>query len=247
MADKNRLQVFPTRMTLQVMKQKLKAAQKGHDLLKKKADALTLRFRAILREIARSKMAMGSTMREANFSLAYAKYAAGEFGPAVIENVDSAAYKVRMDDENVAGVHLPLFKELLDDEAGSSELHGLGRGGQQVQKSRTTYVAALQELVKIASLQTAFVTLDEVIKITNRRVNALEYVVQPKIANTIKYILSELDEMEREEFFRLKKIQEKKKLAIARKEKDRASFKAQYQDAPDLLAATRKDDDLLDW
>ena len=60
-------------------------------------------------------------------------------------------------------------------------------------------------------LQTAFVLLDEVIKITNRRVNAIEHVIIPKIENTISYIASELDEQDREEFFRLKKVQGKKK------------------------------------
>jgi len=53
--------------------------------------------------------------------------------------------------------------------------------------------------------------LDEVIRATNRRVNAIEHVVIPRLDNTIKYIISELDEMDREEFFRLKKVQGKKK------------------------------------
>ena len=44
--------------------------------------------------------------------------------------------------------------------------------------------------------------LDEVIRATNRRVNAIEHVVIPRLENTIKYIMSELDEMDREEFFR---------------------------------------------
>lgn len=79
---------------------------------------------------------------------------------------------------------------------------GLGRGGQQVLRSKEVYAKAVETLVELASLQTAFTILDEVIRATNRRVNAIEHVIIPKLDNTIKYIISELDEMDREEFFR---------------------------------------------
>ena len=39
-------------------------------------------------------------------------------------------------------------------------------------------------------------------QVTNRRVNALEHVIKPRIEGQIKYITAELDELEREEFFR---------------------------------------------
>jgi V-type H+-transporting ATPase subunit D len=91
------------------------------------------------------------------------------------------------------------------------ELTGLGKGGQQITRCRETYHKAVEILVELASLQTAFVILDEVIKVTNRRVNAIEHVIIPRYENTISYILSELDELEREEFYRLKKVQKKKK------------------------------------
>lgn len=81
-------------------------------------------------------------------------------------------------------------------------LTGLGRGGQQVIKSKEVYAKALETLVELASLQTAFMILDEVIRATNRRVNAIEHVVIPRLENTIKFIISELDEMDREEFYR---------------------------------------------
>jgi H(+)-transporting ATP synthase subunit D len=81
-------------------------------------------------------------------------------------------------------------------------LTGLGRGGQQVLKAKEMYAKALETLVELASLQTAFMILDEVIRATNRRVNAIEHVVIPRLDNTIRYIVSELDEMDREEFFR---------------------------------------------
>ncbi len=47
------------------MKGRLKGAQKGHSLLKKKADALQMRFRQILKKIVETKQTMGDVMKEA--------------------------------------------------------------------------------------------------------------------------------------------------------------------------------------
>jgi len=77
----------------------------------------------------------------------------------------------------------------------------------------------LQNLIKLASLQTSFVTLDEAMKITNRRVNALENVTIPKIQNVLDYIDRELDELEREDFTRLKLVQSKKESDIEEERK----------------------------
>eukprot|EP01116_Phalansterium_solitarium_P013895 TRINITY_DN31349_c0_g1_i1.p1 TRINITY_DN31349_c0_g1~~TRINITY_DN31349_c0_g1_i1.p1 ORF type:complete len:283 (+),score=30.46 TRINITY_DN31349_c0_g1_i1:81-851(+) len=236
----NRLNVFPTRMALTVMKNKLKGAIRGHSLLKKKADALTMRFRAILYKIAECKEKMGATMKEASFSLVTAKWAASpsDIASTVLENVGSASFKVNLRSDNVAGVHLPAFQKNTVEQA--TELTGLGKGGQQIQKCKETYLKALEGLVELASYQTAFVTLDEVIRITNRRVNAIDCVVRPKLENTISYIISELDEGDREEFFRLKKVQGKKKKVIADKEAARQAFNV-ARDADEASRATQEE------
>ncbi|KDN47544.1 vacuolar ATP synthase subunit D [Tilletiaria anomala UBC 951] len=211
-ASGQREAVFPTRMTLNVTKGRLKGAQTGHSLLKRKADALTKRFRTITGKIDEAKRKMGKVMQLASFSLAEVQYVTGEIGYSVQESVKSATFKVQAKQENVSGVLLPAF-EVQSGSGGAAEfsLTGLSRGGQQVQKARETYSKALTMLVELASLQTAFVILDEVIRMTNRRVNAIEHVIIPRLENTIAYIISELDEMDREEFFRLKKVQGKKK------------------------------------
>lgn len=81
---------------------------------------------------------------------------------------------------------------------------------------RAAHGRAVEVLVELASLQTSFMTLDAAIKATNRRVNALENVVKPRLENTMAYIRGELDEQEREEFFRLKKIQGYKQRELER-------------------------------
>lgn len=244
-----RMNIFPTRMALQNMKNKLKGAVRGHSLLKKKSDALTLRFRSILSKIAEAKEQMGTQMKAASFALATAKYAAhpSDISHIVLENVSTANTKLRLGSDNVAGVHLPNFEQLNDSKSGGQELTGLGKGGQQIGKCRESYVKALEGLIALASLQTAFVTLDEVIRITNRRVNAIEHVVKPKLENTISYIVSELDERDREEFFRLKKVQGKKKRDMAEKEriaaeKPAAPMKQQAQNQQTTFVDAQQDD-----
>lgn len=157
------------------MKGKLKGAQVGHDLLKRKSEALTKRFRDITKRIDEAKRKMGRVMQIAAFSLAEVTYAVGnnQIGYQITESVRQAKFRVRTRQENVSGVFLPQFESFQMEGASEFGMTGLGKGGQQVQRCRETYTRAVETLVELASLQTAFVILDEVIKVVNRRVNAM--------------------------------------------------------------------------
>jgi V-type H+-transporting ATPase subunit D len=218
---------FPTRMVLQVYKKKAKGAKKGYDLLKKKSDALTVRFRAMLRDIYETKKAIGLEMKEASFSLAEAQWAAGDFKQHVLDQRIEATTRVVTREDNVAGVMLPVFEQVTEPQQDDAGL-GLAKGGRQIERSRKKWTTLVGNLIKLASLQTSFIALDEAIKVTNRRVNALDNVVIPRITNTVKYIDSELDELEREEIFRIKKVLEVKRAkeakALAEKKAAQASL-----------------------
>lgn len=244
---KDRFPVFPSRMAQTIMKARLKGAQTGRNLLKKKADALTIRFRQILKRIIDTKTLMGTVMREAALSLAEAKFTMGDFSQQILQNVNKASIKVRAKRDNVAGVQLPIFESFKDGNP-TMDLTGLSRGGQQMKKLRDNYEKAIEVLIELASLQTSFITLDEVIKITNRRVNAIEHVIIPKIENTVRYIISELDELEREEFFRLKKVQEKNKRVKKAEEERQAELKEKglyIDNKPANLLEDNEDRDIL--
>lgn len=210
MADVRYENVFANRMTLQSFKGKTVGAKKGYELLKKKSDALKARFRALLKQIKQAKEEVAELMPQAYIGLASAYYSAGDFKDGMSHEVKRASVRVHAATDNVAGVILPVFRMEGVGSGGaggdSFDSLGLSGGGKQVDKAKKTFADLLEKMVQLASLQTSFHALNEALKVTNRRVNALEYVVIPKMDGTIKYILKELDEMEREEFFRLKKV-----------------------------------------
>ncbi len=91
------------------MKNRLKGAQKGHSLLKRKAEALTRRFREIVTKIKDAKLKMGKVLQLASFSYAEVMYITGDIGYQVRESVKKATVRVKTKQENVSGVLLPGF------------------------------------------------------------------------------------------------------------------------------------------
>merc|ERR1712113_608974 len=126
----------------------------------------------------------------------------------------------------------------------SVQMLGVAHGGAVINACRETYFKAVAALVKLASLQCAFKTLDEEIKMTSRRVNALEYVLIPRIEDTIQYITQEMDEQAREEFFRVKKVVEKKRARLEKEKAESLALAANTMDAPSMFDK-QKDPDVV--
>jgi len=229
-----RLNVFPSRMVLTQIKERLAAAKTGHDLLKRKSDAIKVNLNNILNKILVTKRRVGTAIKESFFSFTEAHWAAGDFNNIVIENTKEATYRIRTKINNVAGVKLPVFDRAIGTVTGKDAMVGLSKGGQSVSKSRESFSKTLDDLVQLASLQTSLKTLDEALKVTNRRVNALEFVIMPQLGNTIRYIMAELDELEREDQFRIKKVKD----IMSKVEEERLLRDSENRDA--ILAAQEK-------
>jgi len=247
------------RMTLQTFKSKAIGAKKGHKLLKQKRDALKSKFQAMLKEIVETKLEVGNGLKDAAFSLAKAQWAnAGdEITSTVLERAKRPSITCKLTADNVAGVKLPVFKMLHDPTKDTAvQTIGVAHGGAVISACRETYFKAVVALIKLASLQTAFYTLDEEIKMTSRRVNALEYVIIPRIEAVIVDIEQELDEQARDDFIRIKKVVQKKKEKIEREKLEQKAEnaekaargivvpKAPLEAAPSLLSNS-KDPDLV--
>ncbi len=148
--------ILPSRMNLQLFKQKKVGAKKGYDLLKKKSDALKKAFREIMQKILEAKKRMGKDYSESLLALAEANFAAGDFSKAVFDSVSTrTGVRLNVSSDNVAGVHLPAFTLRGDAGVNDSDdrsMLGLTGGGQAIQKCRDRFQKFLKNLIEIATL-----------------------------------------------------------------------------------------------
>lgn len=194
-----------------------------------------MKFRDYAKAIAETKSSMSTDASAAFFSMTQAEYAAGNFKRKVAEGSMTARVRVGAGVDNVAGVKLPVFSKYETGAAADNQSLGLVGGGKKIVAVREKFTIMLEMLIKLASLQTSFVTLDEALKVTNRRVNALENVTIPKIEDVLAYISRELDELEREDFTRLKLVKGKKEIEQKAEEKLKEAEKARKLAAGEVI------------
>jgi len=208
--------VKPTRMELLNTKQKLILAQKGHTLLKQKRDALVFEFLAIIKQAQDLRTQVDSQMLKSYKSLAIAEAFHGE---TFLETSALAAHKVpeiEVRQKNIMGLKIPEIK-------GVSVHRTLLERGYSIQGSSAKFDACVADfeetvnlVIKLAETEAAIMRLLKEIEKTNRRVNALEFNIQPELKSTIKEISQHLARLESELFFALKVTKrrlEKKKAA----------------------------------
>ncbi|MDV3104649.1 V-type ATP synthase subunit D [Thermococcus waiotapuensis] len=200
------LNVKPTRMELLNLKRRITLATKGHELLKDKQDALVMEFFTVYDEALRLREELSKEMEAAFEALLNAQLEVGTL------RLKEAALSVKPNREieikqrNVMGVSVPLI------EAESFRRNVQERGysfvstGPSVDLVAEKFEEVLDLAVRLAEVEETLKRLAKEIETTKRRVNALEYIIIPRMEATVKFIKQRLDEIERENFFRLKRV-----------------------------------------
>ncbi len=210
--------VNATRMELLNIRSKTKLAQKGHDLLKEKMDALVIELYAIKDEARQAKKQL-----EEELVIAYTSLAKAELiiGPDKIK--DFAQYapellRIKTETVSIMGVKAPKFiVEEIETEKEESIFYGLASSSAQLDRAIVHFRKALKILMIIAEKMTMLEKIALEINKTKRRVNALNFVLIPRLKATATFIASTLEEQDRETFTRLKRVKatiEKKKLKV---------------------------------
>ncbi|MCK4327167.1 MAG: V-type ATP synthase subunit D [Candidatus Diapherotrites archaeon] len=199
------MQVKPTRMELLRTKKKLKLAEKGHKLLKEKRDTLVMEFFSTLKEVKEVRAGIGGELGEAEDRLFMAE---AHMGIQEIERVAqglSGETKITFKSKNIMGVKVPEIDELEI----SPEWYSVISSSTYLEAAVNKYRALAPRILKLAELELKLKRLAEEIKATKRRVNSLEYITIPILEEIKKEVAFKLEERERENFTRLKKIKSK--------------------------------------
>ena len=199
------MNIVPTRMELLKKKSQIKLAKKGHDLLRKKRDALILEFFKILKKARNLRKELNQRVREANRSVFYASLLSSSLDLEVLSGLNRSKLELEVTESNVMGVKIPKMSYSLSFSSNFPEFLATS----QLYNVIRNYKHILKLVVEIAEIETSVKRILKEIEKTKRRVNALEYVVLPKLDKEVSYIKQRLDEIERDSFVSLKIIKRK--------------------------------------
>lgn len=207
--------VSPTRMELLRLRRREQLAVKGHDLLREKRDALIAEFLDVVGEVRDARMVAEEKLKEAFEYLIIAQAGLGVEEVRQLSLMTAREIPMDFSMRSIMGVNVPIIElpEELSREV-TERGYGLMDSSSAVDSCAKRFEEALAKIIKLAELEEAVRNLAGEVEKTKRRVNALEYVMIPRLKTTRKYIQMRLEEMERENFTRLKKI----KAILERKE-----------------------------
>ncbi|WP_295722951.1 V-type ATP synthase subunit D [uncultured Methanobrevibacter sp.] len=198
--------INPTRMELLALKKRQNLAVKGHSLLKEKRDALIKEFFDILDRVKGARSDVELTLNEAYEALTLAQIQLGDL--AVQKTALSVKESVNVDvtSRNIMGVPVPLCDTQFDSRSLVERGYGFSDTSVQLDNAAKKFEDSVRMIIELGEIEKTIYLLAEEIESTKRRVNALEHVMIPKLENTVKSIDMRLQEMERENFVRLKMI-----------------------------------------
>ena len=201
-------QFTPTKANLIKARESLAFSKSGYALLDKKRtvlirEAMTLVERAneILKKVKDEFEDAYSTLEIANITLG-------------VNNVSDVAMSIPKQEEfqilyrSVMGVEIPMVVYERDENKNPN--YSFFRTNSALDNAVKTLEDLKYLVYELAEIENAVYMISLEIKKTVKRANALEKIQIPRYEEAVKYISEVLEEKEREDFFRLKKVKSKK-------------------------------------
>jgi V/A-type H+-transporting ATPase subunit D len=200
--------VSPTRSEELRLKDRIDLAENGHEILEKKRDGLIHEFMQVIDDAQDVNEELAQLYSEARLKMLMAKVYDGE--DAVRSSAMSISQEptVESTTSNIMGVVVPeISSEKVRTDILSRE-YGITSATSRIDSTADKYEELVEKIIQAAETQTKILRLLDEIEKTKRRVNALEHKVIPEMQDSLDYVSQTLEETEREETFRMKKVKE---------------------------------------
>ncbi len=198
--------VSPTRMNMLQRKAQIGLALQGVDLLKNKRDALMKEFFDLVKPYVKQRKALIAELRAARGLIAIAE---AELGT---ERVRAAALsagrevQTQMDVKNIWGIKVAEPAPVEFVRKPTERGYDPASTSARVDAAAGSFEKVMATILEMASSYVKIRKMGEEIKKTTRRVNALEQNVIPRLRGEVRFIRSTLEEREREDVFRMKRM-----------------------------------------
>lgn len=195
--------VAPTKSNLIKAKSSLELSKKGFELLDKKRNVLIREMMELVDKAKDIQSHIYTTIEKAYSSLQAVNITMG------INNVEDIAHSIPKDEEfeillkSVMGVDIPTIKYSVKEVYPS---YGFYNTNPALDNAAENFRKVRYMTYELSEIENSIFKLAKEIQKTQKRTNALQHIQIPKYKEQVKYIQDVLEEKEREDFFRLKKI-----------------------------------------
>jgi V/A-type H+-transporting ATPase subunit D len=196
--------VLPTKIELIRIKRSLKVAQMVHKILDDKREVLLKRIDEMIEEANKAREDIWAPLEQVYASVFDAYLSLGTGTLESIASLTPSAMEVDVNVRRIVDVKVPTLQ--VSTKSIESLSYGFADTNAAVDKAAKLIKNLLPGICKAAEFENAIFSLAKELERTQRLINALEYVIMPQYANAIRFITSTLEEREREEFVRLKKV-----------------------------------------
>lgn len=200
------LNIAPTRTNLIRLKKDLRFAREGYEILDRKREALTTELVSVAKEADALQKKVWKLLATAYDAMEKARLVMGSDHVEWAALAANKTVDVHLKLRGIMGVAIPMIEARGEP---PKLLYSPGDTAAILDEASTAFREVLLHIPQLAMLTATVWRLANELRKTQRRVNALQHIFIPQYEDTVEFIVSSLDEREREETFRLKWLKTK--------------------------------------
>lgn len=201
-----KITIAPTKSNLLRTKRDLSFAREGYEMLDQKRQILVLELIGSVETAKRAQEELRTALAEAFRALREAQLRRGSLELTRQAMAPQSEHKVEISSRSLMGIYLPTVTAKHPPRLPAV---GLLSSSPSLDEVSAAFHKALEAADRMAQVENTVVRLAREVRKTQRRVNALEKIFIPAYQESIAYIVSVLEERERDEFVVMRKVKER--------------------------------------